>query len=533
MEMPQASTESGEYATMNSKEIMGSTPQFYKTGIHSWANWHQTFVQSVDELYELQNADTGDVPTDYNAMTAAIQQFLSKARAEQKRVRALGGGWSFTKVAATEGYILDTKQLNMVSLVSSASVDNSYNGDSRQLLFAQCGNSIYELNKLLRQMGRSLKTSGASNGQSIVGSFSTNTHGAAIDFGSTPDYVVGLHIIVSPDRHIWLERAGYPVVTESFVQKLGATMVRDDELFYSALVSFGSFGFIHGVMVETEPLFLLESYRRLVPLSEVKAVMDNLDFTGIQFLAYPGERPFHFQVVVNPYDSGKGAYVIFMYKRPFRSNYPPFPIDPNKAGPGDDAAMVLARITDIAPGITPLVVNQTMKTSYTPYEQAWGTLGEIFPTTNLRGKLASAAMAIPAAYTNQLNQLLLDVNQRSGPFAGVFSYRYVKGTKATLGFTHFDQTCVAELDAVDSHHTRNFYQEVWAEMDRQQIPYKFHWGKLHNLNRERVISLYGFEKVNRWINGRNHLLGDSLPLFNNEMLADLGLDTVLPSLRFV
>lgn len=506
---------------------MGTTPLFYKTGIRSWTNWHQTFTQPVDELYEVQNADTGDVSADYNAMTLAIQRLLYQALTANKRIRALGGGWSFTKVAATEGWLMDTKQMNLVSLISPSSVDNLYKGDPSQLLFAQCGNSINELNRLLKQMDRSLKTSGASNGQSIVGSFSTNTHGAAIVFGSSPDYVVGLHIIVSATQHIWLERASYPVASESFVQKLGAKLVRNDELLNSALVSFGSFGFIHGVMIETEPLFLLESYRRLIPLSEVQVVMDNLDFSGVRFLAYAGERPFHFQVVVNPYDQGKGAYVIFMYKRPFRPDYPPFPIDPNKAGPGDDAAMVLARITDIVPGITPLVVNQTMKTSYSPYEQAWGTLGEIFTTTNLRGKLASAAMAIPAGYTNQLNQLLMDVNARSGPFAGVFSYRYVKGTKATLGFTCFDQTCVAELDAVDSNHTRNFYQEVWAEMDRQQIPYTFHWGKLHNLNAERVKRIYG-DKVSTWIRARNEILGSSLSLFNNDLLKELGLDLSLP-----
>ena len=509
---------------------MGTTPQFFDTGLHSWSNWHQTFTQSLDDVFELQNADTGDVATDYNAMTTALQQFLSKAISNQKRIRALGGGWSFTKVAVTEGWLLDTKQLNMVSLISSKSVDSNYMGDSNQLLFAQCGNSVFELNHLLRQMGRSLKTSGASNGQTIVGAFSTCTHGASIDFGSTPAFVVGLHIIVSPQQHFWLERASYPVASDSFVQNLGAQLIRDDELFNSALVSFGSFGFTHGVMIETEPLFLLESYRRLVPFSDVERIMDTLDFSGVNFLAHTGERPFHFQVVMNPYDMTRGAYVIFMYKRPFRTDYPPFSKDPDKAGPGDDAAMVLARITDILPGTTPLVVNQIMKTSYAPYEQAWGTLGEIFTTTGLRGKLASAAMAIPASFSTRMNQLLLNMNQRSGPFAGVFSYRYVKGTKATLGFTCFDQTCVVELDAVDSQHTRTFYQEVWAEMDRQQIPYTLHWGKMHNLDAAKMNSLYG-ERVNRWIRSRNELLGSSLAMFNNDLLKDLGLDITLPALK--
>jgi hypothetical protein len=39
---------------------------------------------------------------------------LAKAITENKTVRALGGGWSFSKVAAAEGWILNTKMLNMI-----------------------------------------------------------------------------------------------------------------------------------------------------------------------------------------------------------------------------------------------------------------------------------------------------------------------------------------------------------------------------------------------------------------------------------
>ncbi len=114
------------------------------------------------------------------------------------------------------------------------------------------------MNNWLKKNKRSLKTSGASNGQTIVGCFSTGTHGSAIDTGSVPDFIVGMHIITGPGKHIWLERESYPVVSDAFIQKFKTKLVADDELFNAALVSFGSFGFIHGVMIETEDIYLLE-----------------------------------------------------------------------------------------------------------------------------------------------------------------------------------------------------------------------------------------------------------------------------------
>lgn len=42
--------------------------------------------------------------------------------------------------------------------------------------------------------------------------------------------------------------------------------------------------------------------------------------------------------------------------------------------------------------------------------------------------------------------LLMDLNRQT-PFPGIFSYRFVAKTNATLGFTRFgDQTAVLEVD---------------------------------------------------------------------------------------
>lgn len=506
-----------------------SQPQIRPTNATKWVNRHDTFSHSIDNLFDLVNGNTGNGFDDYNAMTDAIQQFLGKAIAENKTIRALGGGWSFTKVATAE-WILNTKMLNMVFPIRKAqSLSPGYTGIPEDLLFAQCGNSIQELNNFLKKNKRSLKTSGASNGQTIVGCFSTGTHGSAIDTGSVQDYIVGMHIITGPNEHIWLERRSYPVVSDMFIQRFKTKLVADDDLFNAALVSFGSFGFIHGVMIETEPIYLLECYRKKIPLdNSFKHIMETLDFSNANFDPNGNERPFHFQAVIDQYKLDGGAYATIMYKRPYKDNYQPPVDDFSKAGPGDDLAAVIGIITDILPALTHLLVSKLVKTSYTLFEGALGTSGEIFRNNNIRGKVLSTAIGIPLDRVLEVNDMLIELNKIAGPFSGIFSYRYVKGSAATLAFTRFSPTCILELDGSESSGTRNFYTAVWDELDTRNIPYTFHWGKIHNLTEAKTRKMYG-PAMDKWIEERNKLLpGQSLKIFNTQSLKDCGLDTILP-----
>ncbi len=89
--------------------------------------------------------------------------------------------------------------------------------------------------------------------------------------------------------HYWRERASYPVASDHLVAILGAEAIRDDDLFNAALVSFGSFGIIHGVMLESVPIFYLQKHRDWRPLTpELKSAMGTLDFSNVSL---PGGDP--------------------------------------------------------------------------------------------------------------------------------------------------------------------------------------------------------------------------------------------------
>ncbi len=500
-------------------------PQSYS----HWENKHHTVKQRIARFYDIANppeSAKGSRVKKLKATISALQGLIREAIQDDLRLRALGSGWSFSKVAATDGLMLNTQYLNWIMKMSRASVSSTYPEDYTHLRFAQCGTTIGELNIHLGKNELSLKASGASNGQTIAGALSTGTHGSAFEVGAIQDFIVGIHLVVSPSRHVWLERASYQVVRPSFAKKLGADLVQDDHLFNSALVSFGSFGIIHAVLLETEPIYLLEAHRGRVSLNaSLRQAMNSLDFTGVK-LPHPDERPYHFEIQVNPHNLKKGAYVRTMYKRPFPKGRPLEVKDEVEVDdrPGDDFVAFMGALTDTFPDLTPLVVNQLAKERLKSFKNRVKTLGEMFDYSKTRGKVLGMAMGVPLPLTAKALDTILEVHKTDGPYTGVVSMRFVKGSDALLSFTRFAPTCVMELDGVNSTSTKTFFRQVWKAFEQAEIPFTLHWGKANDyLTATRVRQMYG-ENLDLWLTSRRSLLNQSSrKVFSNAFLQRLDL----------
>jgi hypothetical protein len=496
-----------------------------KNGSFTWTNEHETFQQPIKDLYDLVNTTIGSTLDIYKDTTKGIQQIIKDAIQSNTSLRVLGGCWSFSPIAATNGILLNTKALNIRFPVAKASVSASYAKDPKYLCLAQCGIRVWELHQYLHDRGLSISACGASNGQTIAGAVATGTHGAAIDFGPIQEAVVGLHVITGPDTHIWLERASYPVMVNSFAVKLGATLVRDDDAFNAALVNVGSFGFIHGIMLEAEDDFLLEAYMRRVPYDDALLhLMTTLDFSHPK-LPYPNKRPFHFQTMINPYDMANGAYITTMYKGPVLPVYTPPAPNAAGIGPGDDAPCFIGKITGALPELVPIVVNKVLGASLTLYEKQYGRMGEIFSNILLHGKLSSAAIGLPVTALKKVIDILFEVNESDGPFAGLFAFRFVKCSKATIAFTRFAPvTCVLELDGVLSPATKRFCDAVWNKLEENNIPFAFHWGKISTITPDRLHRMYG-ASIDQFKAARARIINpDMLRIFNNDAMREWGLD---------
>ncbi|WP_298316982.1 hypothetical protein [uncultured Aquimarina sp.] len=519
--------------------------------ITSWENRHQNFKQKLtkDASFKIRNDHSLSKSSEkYKATTKNIQWLIGHAVKNKIRLRAMGSGWSFSKVAVSEGGIIDTKSLRLSFSVSKSYVDTVYldkGGTPENLFFTQCGMSILQLNSKLekeKSPNRSIKASGASNGQTIAGALSTGTHGAAFNVGALQDFVVGLHLIVGKDRHIWLERHSNPVMSDKFVDWLGAERIQDDTMFNSAIVSFGSFGFIHGVLIETEPKYLLEEHRidKIAYNDALKHTMNTQDFSAIEtLLPFPQFSPdrelYHFEVLINPYDfkpndTNKGVYIKVAYKRKYRDDYTRRTRDSNGLTYGDDLLGLIQTMMDslgaLSVKLVPSLVNLLFPLAYKETAALEGTIGETYNNTKFRGKVASAALGIEIKDSSKVVQEILNIIDGGDPFPGGISLRYVKGTDALLGFTKFPKTCVLELDGVDSGVTRNFYEKIWNRLETKNIPYTLHWGKINfNLNFNRIQKMYGTATVQHWIDSRNELLNDDTrEVFTNKFVEQCGLN---------
>src|SRR5262249_26224000 len=153
----------------------------------------------------------------------------------------------------------------------------------------------------------------------------------------------------------WIERKSRPTMTKAFADWLGAELVQDEDLFLSAVVSFGSFGLVHAVMFEAVPLFPLELY---LPHVDYVDGPDAACTPAAPGLGLPdGDAlPFHLEFVFNPYLRGPGqggAFVRVLYKRVLAGPVPPpSPVD-SFTILSQDLVGIAGHLTDVDPAIVP------------------------------------------------------------------------------------------------------------------------------------------------------------------------------------
>src|SRR3954471_3325168 len=238
-------------------------------GPQGWAGAHATHRTTVAEIYDVDNVGPdGALLAGFDMFRHAgesLDALIRDARDAGKRVLPIGAGWALSKINITDGWLVNTKLLNGCYDVGERYFHDAYPAAQRRnVVLAQAGMQIAELNAYLELLPRkdadrrAIQAAGIGNGQTVAGSVSGNTHGAQITFGAMPDFVAGLHIATGSGKTLWIERASKPVLNAEFAGKIGAELVRDDDIFNAAVVSFGTFGIITAMAVETVPIYQLD-----------------------------------------------------------------------------------------------------------------------------------------------------------------------------------------------------------------------------------------------------------------------------------
>ena len=481
-----------------------------------WNNLHENVQLTVSEYHELWNPmppRSTRIPEDVRATTALVCSILADAAARGKTVRTVGGAWSLSPVATSKDIMLGTRNLNLWFPVAKVSLDTSTRHDQKRIHYMQCGSSVGEVYSRLEDRKLTLPTSGASNGQTIAGAVSTGTHGSAFTYGAIQECIVGIHLITGPNPatdSILLERASDPVASQSLAQRLGARIVRDDDKFNAALVSFGAMGFVMGYIINAEPLYHLESWRRVVPYDGlVKALMTTLDVDLVPMivpsLPVHADKIWHVEVVLNPHDPANAYLTIMERWDTNRQLSAPEPV--GTSTPGDDLLSVIGGLTSALPSSAGPATSTLLNMTFGDRGPVVATPRGTFTAPTVRGAALSVEVGVPHDRSVDAVDLLMSCPEIK-KYAGIIACRFVKASSALLAFTQFPVTCTIELPGVKNAHTQHFYDAAYAKFFASDIPVTAHWGQIYPVGDE-ILAAYG-TNLHRWLAARRALLSPQM-----------------------
>jgi hypothetical protein len=416
-------------------------------GEQPWNGVHVTHTTTVAELFDIDNVGAdGTLLGGFDMFRQAgndLDQLIRGARDAGKRILAIGAGWALSEINITDGWLVNTKLLNGCYDVGDRYFDAGYPAaERRNVVLAQAGMQIAELNAYLELAPqddagkRALKAAGIGNGQTIAGAVSGNTHGSQINFGAMPDFVVGLHVATGSGRTLWIEKATKPVFNQDFANGIDAELIRDDDVFNAAVVSFGTFGIIAAVAVEAAPIYQLDFPPIAdIPHGDLKAkltALGNGDPAPVE----------HYEFIFDPHGRKQIAMEAAAPRVPFRPGVPtPKPRwilrDKNGYAPGINILRLLGLLRFLPPRLlTGFQFRQYRRIAL--LDDVRGSPGQLYTSSiyYLEGYTESAfAVAVSdAAATIDI----VSAVAREMMLPSISQVRLCRGSQATLGFTRHE-----------------------------------------------------------------------------------------------
>src|SRR5688572_602139 len=289
-------------------------PQFPHTEVReidAWTNFHGTIPHLRVPIYctpDVLGEAGEDGPRRLKRHGDAIRSVIEFCLSNDKRLRVMGARWSLSRIIEPTDVVLDPGNLTVMLRVKDDWISDAYKQKrpGRVPIFTQCGSTISSINRRLGEIDLALQTCGASNGHRIAGCIATGTHGSAIGVGAVHDTVLGLHLVVGPEESYFVQPEQTPAIHADFAGWLQdetgipTENLRDDDVFAAALVSLGSLGIVHAVVLEAVPNYRLSGQivRRTPDDAEIWHAIRTLDTTAL----HPSNAriPYHFGVVINP-----------------------------------------------------------------------------------------------------------------------------------------------------------------------------------------------------------------------------------------
>ncbi|MDO5534181.1 MAG: D-arabinono-1,4-lactone oxidase [Propionibacteriaceae bacterium] len=194
----------------------------------TWQNWSGSLTATPTQVA---------VPVD----AAAAAEVLTRAGEQNRRVRPLGSGHSFSPIGAPTDVAVSLAALTGVGDIDPAT----------GRVWVGAGTRLRDLNRGLQQRGRALPNLGDIDAQTIAGAVATGTHGTGLGLQGIAAAVTGVELATA-DGRVTRHAAG-------------------DGTFEAARINLGALGIVTALELETVPAFRLRAVEGPLPLDAVLA----------------------------------------------------------------------------------------------------------------------------------------------------------------------------------------------------------------------------------------------------------------------
>ncbi|MET0910063.1 MAG: D-arabinono-1,4-lactone oxidase [Ilumatobacteraceae bacterium] len=194
--------------------------------------------------------------------TDEVAAIVRRAAESGQRVKAIGGGHSFTDAAMTDGHLVSLDGMDRILEVDGADVT------------VQAGIRLHDLNAQLFERGLALPNLGDIDKQSIAGATSTATHGTGAGLGNLATTIVGLELVTGDGSVVRADER------------------TDPELLRVARVGLGALGVLTEVTLRCVPAFNLHASETIERVADVIADFGNVmrSTDHVEFYWMPGGR---------------------------------------------------------------------------------------------------------------------------------------------------------------------------------------------------------------------------------------------------
>jgi FAD/FMN-containing dehydrogenase len=423
----------------------------------------------------------------YNPGTLAeLQEIVATAVSDGVTVRAVGSGHSWSDVALSEGYLVETHKLARPLEVDCRRSDRG----PEQLERVEAGMRIRDLNQVLAKKGRALSQMGGYDAQTVAGVISTSTHGSGIALGAFPDFARSFDLVAADARVHRVERADGPTDAAAFARAHPDwELHQDDDTFDAVAVSMGCMGVLYAVTLAVTDAYWLTEVRELSTWRRVSA--------GLA-AALAGNR--HYEVYINPYPGDDGEHRCIVCRRN--------PADPRRRRALDRLRRhwwieflsrlkiigLIGRLIDRvnpdgAPGRIDQMLSILADNEYSGPSYKVLNIG----SANLLPAYSSE-IAVPFdRYAEAVETLIATAarHRRLGRayHTGLISLRFVAGSGAHLSMMHGGPTMTIELILMTE--TEGGYELLAAHEEAlYALGGRPHWGQVNWLTEEMVRELY-------------------------------------------